>query len=85
MRSSEQTVKGPADLSKLRSNVVQFCGGLPIYELEILEKDGITVLHGELPWLFNTASKEQNELKTRPFVSVFWQKLNILRICTDLY
>ena len=47
MRSSEQTVKGPADLSKLRSNVVQFCGGLPIYELEILEKDGITVLHGE--------------------------------------
>ena len=48
MRSSEQTVKGPADFSKLRSNVVQFCGGLPIYELELLEKDGITIQNGEL-------------------------------------
>lgn len=41
--SSEWTVKGPANISKLRPNVVEFCGGLPIYELELLEQDGIMV------------------------------------------
>ena len=45
-RSSTWGIKGPADLSKLSSKVIDFCRGSPILELLEYEMDGVSVVNG---------------------------------------
>ena len=44
--SSTWGIKGPADLSKLSSKIIDFCRGSPILELFDYEMDGVTVVSG---------------------------------------
>ena len=45
-RSSTWGIKGPADLSKLSSKIIDFCRGSPIMELVEHEMDGVSVVNG---------------------------------------
>ena len=45
--SSTWGIKGPADLSKLSSKVIDFCRGFSIFELMEFETDGVSVVHGK--------------------------------------
>ena len=48
LNAGEWVPTGLANVSKLTENILEFCQGLTIYNIEKVEQDGLTVSKGKL-------------------------------------
>ena len=52
LNSRQWVPTGLANVSKLTENILEFCQGLHIYNIEKVEQDGLTVSKGKIMYFF---------------------------------